>query len=69
MQKKIDDLRAELDLAKSNVGDTVQVAQNPVSTPARTVCLVPLETGFDLALNLYFCVIYLIQFCRRGRKQ
>jgi hypothetical protein len=47
MQKKLDEMRAELALAKSNVGDTVQVADNPVSTPARKVCLVPLETCFD----------------------
>jgi hypothetical protein len=51
MQKKMDEMRAELELAKSSVGDTVQVAHNPVSTPARKVCLVPLETGFDLALT------------------
>ena len=44
MQKKMDEMRAELELAKSNLGDTVQVAHNPVSTPARKVCLVPLET-------------------------
>ena len=43
MQKKMDEMRAELELAKSNIGDTVQVAHNPVSTPARKVCLVPLE--------------------------
>jgi hypothetical protein len=54
----MDDLRAELELAKSNVGDAVQIAQNPVSTPASKVCLVPL----DLALNLDVCVEYLIQF-------
>jgi hypothetical protein len=62
---------AELELAKSNLGDTVQVADNPVSTPARKVCLVPLETCFYLALNLDVCVIYrdVTQFCRRGRKQ
>ena len=53
----------------SNVGDTVQVADNPVSTPAPKVCLVPLETCFDLAVNLDLCVMYLIQFCRRGGKQ
>ena len=47
MQKKLDEMRAELALAKSNVGDTVQVADNPVSTPARKVCLVLLETCFD----------------------
>jgi hypothetical protein len=46
MQKKMDEMQAELELAKSNVGDTVQVADNPVSTPARKVCLVPLETCF-----------------------
>jgi hypothetical protein len=48
MQKKMDEMQAELELAKSNLGDTVhsvQVAHNPVSTPARKVCLVPLETG------------------------
>jgi hypothetical protein len=44
MQKKMDEMLAELELAKSNIGDTVQVAHNPVSTPARKVCLVPLET-------------------------
>ncbi len=38
----MDEMRAELELAKSSVGDTVQVAHNPVSTPARKVCLVPL---------------------------
>ena len=69
MQKKMDEMRAELELAKSNVGDTVQVADNPVSTPAPKVCLVPLETCFDLAVNLDLCVMYLIQFCRRGGKQ
>jgi hypothetical protein len=69
MQKKMDEMRAELELAKSNLGDAVQVAHSPVSTPARKVCLVPLETCFDLALNLDLCVMYLIQFCRRGRKQ
>jgi hypothetical protein len=69
VQKIMDELQAELELAKSNVGDTVQVAHNSVSTPARKVCLVPLENGFDLALKLDLCVIYLIQFCRRGRKQ
>ncbi len=47
----MDDLLAELVLAKSNVGDVVQVAENPVATPARKVCLVPLETGFDSALK------------------
>jgi hypothetical protein len=47
MQKQMDEMRAELALAKSNVGDTVQVADNPVSTPAPKVCLVPLETCFD----------------------
>ena len=62
MQKKMDEMRAELELAKSNVGDTVQVADNPVSTPAPKVCL-------DLAVNLDLCVMYLIQFCRRGGKQ
>ena len=67
MQKKLDEMRAELALAKSNVGDVVQVAENPVATPARKVCLVPLETGFDLALNLDLCVIYLIRIFRRGR--
>jgi predicted Holliday junction resolvase-like endonuclease len=51
MQKQMDDMRAALALAKSNVGDVVQVAENPVATPARKVCLVPLETDFDLALN------------------
>ena len=40
MQKKLDALQAELELAKSNVGDVVQIAQNPLSTPARKVCLV-----------------------------
>jgi hypothetical protein len=69
MQKKMDEMRAELELAKSNVGDTVQVAHNPVSTPAPKVCLVPLETCFDLTLNLDLCVMHLIQFCRRGGKQ
>ena len=44
MQKNMDEMRAELELAKSNLGDTVQVAHNPASTPARKVCLVPLET-------------------------
>jgi hypothetical protein len=45
MQKKMDEMQAELELAKSNVGD-VLVAHNPVATPARNkVCLVPLETG------------------------
>jgi hypothetical protein len=45
MQKKMDEMRAELELAKSNVGD-VLVAHNPVATPARNkVCLVPLESG------------------------
>jgi hypothetical protein len=66
MQKQMDDLRAELVLAKSNVGDVVQVAENP-ATPARKVLLVPLETGFDLALKS--ASIFLIQFCRRGRNQ
>jgi hypothetical protein len=65
MHKK--DLRAESELAKSNVGVAVRVAHNPVSTTARKVCLVPLETGFDLALNLDVCVICLIRFCRRGK--
>ena len=69
MQKKLDDMRAELELAKTNIGDVVPVAQNLVVTPARKVCLDQLETGFDLGLNLDVCVIYLIQFCRRGRKQ
>ncbi len=68
-KKKMDDLRAELELGKSNVGDTIQVAQNPVSIPARKLYLGSLENCFDLALNLDVCVIYLIQFCRRGRKQ
>ena len=68
-QKKMDEMQAELELAKSNVGDAVQVAHNPVATPARKVCLVPLENGFDLALNLDVCVIYLIQIFRRGRKK
>jgi chromosome segregation ATPase len=45
MHKQMDEMRAELELAKSNVGDYVQVAHDPVSTPARKVCLVPLETG------------------------
>jgi hypothetical protein len=63
--KKMNDLRAVLELAKSNIGDDVQVAQNPVSTPARKVCSVPL----DLALNFDVGVIYLIQFCLRGKKQ
>ncbi len=66
MQKQ---MRAALALAKSNVGDVVQVAENPVATPARKVCLAPLETGFDLALNLDVCVINLIQIFRRGRKR
>ena len=45
MQKKMDEMQAELELAKSNVGD-VLVAHNPVATPARNkVCLVPLEPG------------------------
>jgi hypothetical protein len=61
----MNDLRAELELAKSNVGDDVQVAQNPVSTPARKVCLAPL----DLAFNFDVGVIYLIPFCRSGKKQ
>jgi len=69
MQKQMDDMRAALALAKSNVGDVVQVAENPVAPPARKVCLVPLETGFDLALNLDVCVINLIQIFRRGRKR
>ena len=69
MQKKMDDMQAELELAKTNIGDVVPVAQNPVATPARKVCLDQLETDFDLGLNLDVCVIYLIQFCRRGRKQ
>jgi hypothetical protein len=69
MQKQMDDTRAALALAKSNVGDAVQVAENPVATPARKVCLVPIETGFDLALNLDVCVIYLIQIFHRGRKR
>ena len=44
-QKKMDEMQAELDLAKANVGD-VLVAQTAVATPARNkVCLVPLETG------------------------
>ncbi len=34
--------------AKSNLGDTVLVAHNPVSTPARKVCLVPLELALKL---------------------
>jgi hypothetical protein len=68
MQKQMDDMQAALALAKSNVGDFVQVAENPVATPARKVFLVPLETGFDLALNLDVCVINLIQIFRRGRK-
>jgi hypothetical protein len=45
MQKKMDEMQAELELTKSNLGDTVQVAHNPVSTPARKVCWAPLETG------------------------
>ena len=46
LQKKLDEMRAELELAKSNVGDTVQVAPKPVATPSgHKVCLVPLETG------------------------
>ena len=69
MQKKLDDMQAELELAKTNIGDVVPVAQNPVVTPARKVCLDQLETGFDLGLNLDVCVLYLIQFCRRSRKQ
>jgi type II secretory pathway component HofQ len=69
MQKEMDEMRAALQLAKSKVGDTVQVADNPVSTPARKVGLVPLDTCFDLALNIDLYVMYLIQFCRRGRKQ
>ena len=44
MQKRMDEMQAELELAKANVGD-VLVAQNAVATPARNkVCLVPLET-------------------------
>ena len=44
LQKKLDEMRAELELAKSNVGD-VLVAHNPVATPSSNkVCLVPLET-------------------------
>ena len=67
MQKQMDDLQAELVLAKSNVGDVVQVAENSAATPARKVLLVPLETGFDLALKS--ASIFLIQFCSRGRNQ
>ena len=45
LQKKLDEMRAELELAKSNVGD-VLVAHNPVATPSgNKVCFVPLETG------------------------
>jgi hypothetical protein len=35
MQKKRDEMRAEMELAKSSVSDTVQVAHNPVSAPRR----------------------------------
>ena len=45
MQKRMDEMQAELELAKSNVGDVV-VAPNPVATPSgHKVCFVPLETG------------------------
>jgi hypothetical protein len=45
LQKKSDEMQAELELAKSNVGD-VLVAHNPVATPSgNKVCFVPLETG------------------------
>ena len=45
LQKKLDEMRAELELAKSNVGDVVD-APKPVATPSgHKVCFVPLETG------------------------
>jgi hypothetical protein len=45
LQKQLDEMRAELELAKSNVGDVV-VAPKPVATPSgHKVCFVPLETG------------------------
>ncbi len=45
LQKKLDEMRAELELAKANVGDVV-VAPKPVAIPSgHKVCFVPLETG------------------------
>jgi hypothetical protein len=39
MQKQIEDMRAELELAKATVGNVVQVDVNPSATPARKVPL------------------------------
>ena len=39
MQKQMDDMRAELQLAKATVGNVVEVDVNPSATPARKVPL------------------------------
>ncbi len=43
MQKQIDEMQAQLELAKANFGDVVQ---NPICTAARKVHSLPLENGF-----------------------